>query len=209
MGSTTTYEGRGAGALGAEVARVDAHTVGDAVSIMLRDSDNQVAETLFRLVALGKGRPATWSGGAAAAMEVLTEHGIRTTGLVLLDGSGLSRSDRLTTSTLAQLLVLVQSEEVPALDSFIGWLPVGGRTGTLAASNGRYTTKPSRCALGLVHAKTGTLTGAVALSGVAVGSDGSTRVFSIIVNHPPTDRYSVLTVRQAMDGLAATVTGCW
>ncbi len=208
-GVSTTYEGRGAGALGPELARVDAHTVGAAVSLMLRDSDNQVAETLFRLVALEKGLPPTWSGGAAAALEVLTEHGIRTADLVLRDGSGLSRSDRLTTTTVAQLLAVVQSGEVPALDSFIGWLPVAGRTGTLAASNGRYTTKPSRCALGLVHAKTGTLTGAVALSGIAVGSDGSTRVFSIIVNHLPTDRYSVLTVRQAMDGLAATVTGCW
>ena len=60
-----------------------------------------------------------------------------------------------------------------------------------------------------MHAKTGTLTGAVALSGTAVGWDGQARVFSIIVNHPPTDRYSVLTVRRAMDGLAATITGCW
>jgi D-alanyl-D-alanine carboxypeptidase/D-alanyl-D-alanine-endopeptidase (penicillin-binding protein 4) len=86
---------------------------------------------------------------------------------------------------------------------------VAGRTGTLAAEYGRFTLRPSRCAVGLVHAKTGTLTGAIALSGTAVGWDGRSRAFSVIVNHPPTDRYSVLQVRQAIDGLAATVSGCW
>jgi D-alanyl-D-alanine carboxypeptidase/D-alanyl-D-alanine-endopeptidase (penicillin-binding protein 4) len=206
-GVAATYAGRG-GSTGTTLATAS-HTVAQAVSVMLRVSDNQVAETLFRHVALAAGEPATWSGGSAAALQVLKAHGISTSGLRLYDGSGLSRSDRLTPRALVQILELVRSGDVPALDGVIGWLPVAGRTGTLAAANGRYTTSPSRCAVGLVHAKTGTLTGALALSGVAIGYDGSSRAFSIIVNNPPTSRYSVLTVRRAMDGLAATVTGCW
>ncbi len=208
-GVAVTYEGRGAGSLGATVASIDGHDVGDAVSVMLRDSDNQVAETLFRHVALAHGQPATWAGGSAAARAVLVENGIPTTSLVLLDGSGLSRSDRLTATSMARLMALVQSGEDASLDGFVGWLPVAGRTGTLAAGNSRFTTSPSKCAAGKVYAKTGTLTGAIALSGTARGWDGSSRAFSIIVNRPPTSRYSVLTIRQAIDGLAATITGCW
>lgn len=207
-GLSATYAGRGGRGARTDLATTS-HTVGQAVSVMLRDSDNQIAETLFRQVAIGRGQPPTWAGGSAAALAVLTENGVPTSGLRLYDGSGLSRSDRLTPRALSQILALAQSGTDPALAGLVPWLPVAGRTGTLAAANGRFTTKPSRCAVGLVHAKTGTLTGAVALSGVAVGYDGQERVFSIIVNHPPTSRYSVLTVRRAIDGLAATVTGCW
>ncbi len=208
-GIAASYQGRGAGPLGDEVARLGGHSVAAAVSTMLTVSDNQVAETLFRHVALAHGMPATWAGGSAAAAEVLGSYGIRTVGVTLRDGSGLSRADRLSATAVTDLLAVVRSGATPSLERFVDWLPVAGRSGTLAASNGRYTTSPSRCAVGLVHAKTGTLTGALALSGVAVGRDGNSRVFSIIVNHPPTSRYSVLTVRQAMDGLAATLTGCW
>ncbi len=208
-GLAVTLKGRGGGALGAEVARIDGHTVAAAVSVMLRDSDNQIAETLFRQVALATGHKATWAGGQAGALEVLQDAGISTKRLRLLDGSGLSRSDRLTARTASQILARVQSGSYPELTGFLGWLPVAGRTGTLASYTSRYITRPSSCAAGLVHAKTGTLTGALGLSGVAVGRDGRTRVFSIIVNHLPTRRYSVLTIRRAMDGLAATVTGCW
>jgi serine-type D-Ala-D-Ala carboxypeptidase/endopeptidase (penicillin-binding protein 4) len=208
-GLAVTVKGRGGGALGNEVARIDGHTVAAAVSVMLTYSDNQVAETLFRHVAVATGHKATWAGGQAAALEVLQDAGISTKRLRLLDGSGLSRADRLTARTASQILERVQSGAHPELTGFLGWLPVAGRTGTLAPYTSRYVTRPSSCAAGLVHAKTGTLTGALGLSGVAVGRDGRTRVFSIIVNHLPTRRYSVLSIRRAMDGLAATVTGCW
>jgi D-alanyl-D-alanine carboxypeptidase/D-alanyl-D-alanine-endopeptidase (penicillin-binding protein 4) len=58
---------------------------------------------------------------------------------------------------------------------------------------------------GRLVAKTGTQRDVVALSGVTTGTDGRRQVFSFIVNGPA----SSLTVRRAVDGLAATVTGCW
>ncbi len=208
-GLHVTVKGRGGGAHGQRLASIDGHTVAQAVSVMLRVSDNQVAEILFRQTALAQGRPPTWAGGAAAARQTLADFGISTKGLVLKDGSGLSRADRLTTRAISQLLTLVRSGDDPRLQGVEGWLPVAGRTGTLGPYTSRYVTRPSSCAAGRVHAKTGTLTGALALSGVAVGVDGRRRVFSIIVNHPPYSSFSQLTIRRAMDGLAATVTGCW
>ena len=57
-----------------------------------------------------------------------------------------------------------------------------------------------------MRAKTGTLTGAIALSGVTQGKDGRWKVFSFVENNS-TAQNSEIT--DAMDGLAATVNGCW
>lgn len=85
---------------------------------------------------------------------------------------------------------------------------MGGRTGTLSASAARYTTWPSRCAAGQVFAKTGSLYDTIGLSGYVRGADGVLKAFSALVNDRP-QRYSQLATRQAVDGLIATVNGCW
>jgi serine-type D-Ala-D-Ala carboxypeptidase/endopeptidase (penicillin-binding protein 4) len=57
-----------------------------------------------------------------------------------------------------------------------------------------------------VTAKTGTLTGAIALSGLTRGADGNWKIFSFVENGStaaPSD------TKDALDGLAATVNGCW
>ncbi|MCZ9343140.1 D-alanyl-D-alanine carboxypeptidase, partial [Streptomyces sp. TRM76130] len=64
----------------------------------------------------------------------------------------------------------------------------------------------SQCAVGKVRAKTGTLTGAIALSGVTRTEDGEWRIFSFIENNSTADPADI---KDAMDGLAATVNGCW
>ena len=80
------------------------NTVGDAVDVMLRVSENNVAEVLFRQVALARGYPATWSGSSAAAGEALRELGLSTWRLKLVDGSGLSGRNRLTAASLTEVL---------------------------------------------------------------------------------------------------------
>jgi len=59
-----------------------------------------------------------------------------------------------------------------------------------------------------VFAKTGTLFDTIGLSGYTRGADGELKVFSALVNDRP-QRYSPLSTRQAVDGLVATVNGCW
>ncbi|MEI6624382.1 MAG: D-alanyl-D-alanine carboxypeptidase, partial [Actinomycetes bacterium] len=89
-----------------------------------------------------------------------------------------------------------------------GGLPLAGVSGTLAASNGRFTTKPTVCALGKISAKTGTLFDTIGLSGLTVGTDGRLKAFSILVNSRP-QSYSPLATRKQVDRLAATVNGCY
>lgn len=82
---------------------------------------------------------------------------------------------------------------------------MSGISGTLSASSGRYVTKPSSCARGRVHAKTGTLDDAVALAGWTTGADGRTKAFAFITN----GERATLTAKRNLDKLAATVTNCW
>ena len=66
-----------------------------------------------------------------------------------------------------------------------------------------------RCAASRLRAKTGFINGVVALSGVASAADGRRRVFSILVNGVGLSGSAVTATQQAVDRLAATVTGCY
>ncbi len=199
-------------ATGTEVADHDSLPLTDQVKYMLQVSENNVAEMLYRLVAVARHRPATWAGSRQAALESLAELGVPISRLGLFDGSGVSRADRLTARSLTALLRVIAD---PNRDSKLysihhgGGMPLAGRTGTLASSLGRFSTRPSSCARGLIRAKTGTLYDTVALSGLTVGADGRLKAFSIMVNDRPYRRYSPLQTRRSVDAVAATVTGCW
>lgn len=185
------------------------HTVAGAVRLMLLDSENNIAETLYRQVAVKRGLPADWAGSRQAAEDSLRELGIDPTGLGLYDGSGVSRKDRLTASSLTQLIALTTTGDPARFAEMYAErsMPVSGQTGTLKAGYGRYVTKASKCAAGKVRAKTGTLFDTIALSGVTSSVDGAQRAFSIMVNKRPS-KFSKLSTRQAVDALVATITGC-
>jgi D-alanyl-D-alanine carboxypeptidase/D-alanyl-D-alanine-endopeptidase (penicillin-binding protein 4) len=175
------------------------------VRVMLQESDNDIAEGLHRLVALQTGYPATWAGAQEAQRALLASLGITLTTPVY-DGSGLSRRNRLTPRTLVAALSSALDPAHPNLAGLpSGSFAVAGVSGTLGPDYLRYVTRPTRCARGLVEAKTGSLSGVISLSGYARGADGQVKVFSFLLNRVP----STLKTRRAVDRLAATVTGCW
>lgn len=179
------------------------HSVAVVVRHTLTWSDNTAAEVLARLVARHDGRAGTFADGAASVVSALRARGIDLTGLRLYDGSGLSRADRLTTRTLTSLLTV--AARTPRMSALRAGLPVAGRTGTLGPEFGRYVTAPTKCAAGKVEAKTGTLTGAIALAGYAHAADGTLRAFAFVVSGQP----STLETRTAVDKLVATLQGCY
>lgn len=178
------------------------NTLRDAVDVMLRVSENNVAEVLFRQVALARGYPATWSGSSAAAQEALRELGLATWRLKLVDGSGLSGRNRLTAESLTHVLDIALGD--PRLHALIDGLPVAGRSGTLI---NRFAAPPASCARGEVAAKTGSLTGVSTLAGVTKGPDGQWRSFAIMVNRRPS-AYPTSSTSLAIDTVAAIVEGC-
>ena len=139
----------------------------------------------------------------------LTRLGLPVDGLTLADGSGLSRDDRLTATFLADLLryARVQHPTLYAPMFADGALPLAGVTGTLGPQDSRFVTPHATCAAGKARAKTGTLVDTIALSGIAQATVGE-RIFSFLVNHRP-QSVPELRTRQAIDGLVATIVGCW
>jgi D-alanyl-D-alanine carboxypeptidase/D-alanyl-D-alanine-endopeptidase (penicillin-binding protein 4) len=191
-------------------AAVVASTLGDPVATqvtaMLRSSDNDYAEALHRLVALQTGFAPTWEGARDAARAALLTLGVDLGTSVLQDGSGLSRADRLSPSAVVAVLATVFDGAHPSLAQLQhDALPIAGVSGTLGPTYRRYVTRPTRCAAGLVEAKTGSLRGVITLSGFARGADGRVKLFSFLLNRVP----STLQTRRAVDRLATTVTGCW
>ena len=195
---------------GAVIAESQGHTVDQAVRVMLRISENNVAEVLYRQVARAAGFEASWTGAQQAAEQVLRNLGVDPTGMSLLDGSGLSRKDRVSPRFLVDVLRVARTVNPAPFTTMFepDAMPIAGVSGTLDDRFGRFVTRQSRCARGDVRAKTGTLFDTIALSGVANTDVGPERVFSILVNDRP-QRYSPLSTRQAVDGLTATITGCW
>ncbi len=190
------------------MAQHDSAALSAIVEHMLKVSDNDIAETLLRMTALAAGRPATFEDGTAVVREVLTQYGISLTNYEIHDGSGLSRSNRIPAQTIADILDLADDPaNAPTLKYIVEGLPVSGEAGsTLGPEWGRFDTADSKCAVGKVSAKTGTLTGAIALSGLTKAEDGRWKVFSFIENNSTATPDAT---KDALDGLAATVNGCW
>lgn len=191
------------------VARHQSPQLSDIVKKMLKVSDNNIAETLLRMTALASGQEPTFEGGATAVRQVLSEgYHVPLDNFELYDGSGLSRADRIPALTLARILELAtESQYGDTLRAVREGLPVAGEAGSSLGPEWRRFDDPnSECAVGQVRAKTGTLTGAIALSGLTKGEDGEWRVFSFVENDSTAKGDDI---KDALDGLAATVNGCW
>jgi serine-type D-Ala-D-Ala carboxypeptidase/endopeptidase (penicillin-binding protein 4) len=209
LGVSATYAGESAATPdAATLASIPGHSVAQAVSRALLISDNDTAEMLFRHIAVARGLPGTWAGARRGLADTLRELKVPLKGVRIIDGSGLSLQGRLTAGALTSALARALSPDHPELAGLRGWLPVAGRTGTLRAGYKRFTSAPSKCAAGLIQAKTGTVADAISLAGYATGADGQTKVFVSIVNSRPT-RYSRVTTRKAVDRATSSITGCW
>jgi serine-type D-Ala-D-Ala carboxypeptidase/endopeptidase (penicillin-binding protein 4) len=126
--------------------------------------------------------------------------------LLLADGSGLSRNDRVTPALLTDALMLAVKPDHPELRVLFPGLPVGGYSGTL---RDRYR-KPAggAAAAGQVRAKTGTLSGLSAIAGVVVDADGRTLVFAVIADAVPNAGGNPSPSQEALDRLAAGLASC-
>jgi len=157
-------------------------------------SQNLHAELALR--AVGRARRGIGSFEAARDEEkaFLAEAGIEPGAYSLLDGSGLSRLNLVTPAAVVKLLRYMYDS--PARDNWISLLPVGGLDGTLATRFG------DGAAAGHIHAKTGSLSHASALSGYAEKPGGQWVVFSILVNNY---NGSAAEVRGIMDGVCSLI----
>ncbi|MCB9850821.1 MAG: D-alanyl-D-alanine carboxypeptidase/D-alanyl-D-alanine-endopeptidase [Phycisphaerales bacterium] len=142
---------------GVAIAEWRSMPLSQACRDLMKVSDNDDAQALLRHLAYELHGSSSDSTGEDVVQAWLEDHGVDMTGSVFLEGAGLSHSNRV---SALQGIGLTRT----VLNSPEGWyvtsaLPIGGVDGTLSS---RFASGPAD---GLVHAKTGTLTGVVTLNG--------------------------------------------
>nr|WP_242028528.1 D-alanyl-D-alanine carboxypeptidase/D-alanyl-D-alanine-endopeptidase [Pseudanabaena sp. FACHB-2040] len=130
-----------------------------------RESNNNSADALLRHI-----------GGQHAVQQALVPLGVNPDSYWQVDGSGLSRQNRVQPAALVTLLKAMYTHENAPL--FYYSMPLSGVNGTL---RNRFRATPL---VGQVRAKTGTLQGVRALSGYVSNADYGMVAFSIVINQP-------------------------
>jgi D-alanyl-D-alanine carboxypeptidase/D-alanyl-D-alanine-endopeptidase (penicillin-binding protein 4) len=162
---------------------------------MNKRSDNFIAEQVLKVLgAEVHGEPGTWDNGLKVTGGQLAKLGIKPGSYVMKNGSGLYDATRFTPQQIVQVLREAHLNFRSGAD-FVSSLALAGVDGTLAhrligGGAERY-----------VRAKTGTLSGVVALSGYA----GTSRrrgplAFSILINELPQGK--TLEARAVADEMA-------
>jgi D-alanyl-D-alanine carboxypeptidase/D-alanyl-D-alanine-endopeptidase (penicillin-binding protein 4) len=136
-------------------------------------SDNYYAETLLKDLGASFGDAGTTAAGAQVVQDEMAEldPAIKPT---VVDGSGLSRSDRTNVRQIVTLLAAMTGSDDSS--AYLGSLAVAGRSGTLQYRM-RSTSARDRC-----RGKTGTLSNVSNLSGVCTTPDGEQVAFAILMN---------------------------
>ena len=169
-----------AAAHAATLATVSSPPLSAIVGWMLRESNNVIAENLARQVALREGRPASFSGAAAAVTATVRRLGVPG-GIHLVDGSGLSPQDGIAPAVLARLVSLASAGTQSGLRAAITGMPVAGFSGTLAPGGSVFTGFSAR-SRGLVRAKTGNLSSVATLAGLVYDASGRVLAFAFMTD---------------------------
>ncbi|MFC0227547.1 serine-type D-Ala-D-Ala carboxypeptidase [Serratia aquatilis] len=161
------------GTAGTVIAQTESAPLHELLKIMLKKSDNMIADTVFRTIGHERfGVPGTWRAGADAVRQVLRQKaGVDLGNSIVVDGSGLSRHNLLTPATMMQALQYIAQHDDEL--NFISMLPLSGYDGTLRYRGGLHEAGVD----GKVSAKTGALQGVYNLAGFITTASGQRYAF--------------------------------
>ena len=181
-----------------QIAEVTSPPLRELIEFSLLWSDNVLSDRLARNAAAELGYPRDSFGINLAFQETLDLLGVNSTGLNAIDGSGLSRNNRVSARTIVELLSKIRTE--PKFQAIYDGLPVSGETGTLRK---RYHDFGS-AAKGLVKAKTGWINTSVTLAGYVEAGE-SEYVFAVIASDVNPTENSRDRARKIIDKMLATI----
>ncbi len=152
------------------------HDISTALSAVLKNSNNLVAETIFKLAGAKYSKE---QGTGENSLEMLNAYlkniNIKSEDIKIVDGSGVSKNNLMTADFMTDFLVYrAKSED---FDDFKNYLPAPGE-GTL--KNRMLYFKDN------LYAKTGTLSDASAIAGYITSRKGKTYAFDIMINDAKT-----------------------
>lgn len=157
-----------------ELHRFEGRALSEIVQLFIKYSNNFVAEALVKAMgASATGGIGSWESGLKAVRGALTRIGIDLSKVRMIDGSGLSRDNRVSARVLVEAL-RTGSRSFRFGPEFVAALPISALDGTLE--------KRTAALPGEARAKTGLLNSVTTLSGFALMPDGGRAVFSILVN---------------------------
>ena len=140
-------------------------TLGEQIRLINKWSNNVMTRQLFLTLGADRfGAPATLQKGREAVLDILDEQGIDVSGIIIDNGSGLSRNARISARQMAQLLTIAFRD--PHMPEFMSSLALSGVDGTLAT---RFRNEDLA---GRSHLKTGTLNRVTALAGYMLNRKG-------------------------------------
>jgi D-alanyl-D-alanine carboxypeptidase/D-alanyl-D-alanine-endopeptidase (penicillin-binding protein 4) len=147
------------------------------LSTLVRDinkfSNNVMTQQLFLTMGAAGGGPGSLALGGAAVRNLLTARGIQVPELVLENGCGLSRIERISAGSLAA--VLVDAWKSQWMAELMSSLPISGVDGTMQRRD---------VPAGAAHMKTGLLEDTRAVAGYVLAASGKRYVVVAIINHP-------------------------
>lgn len=174
-----------------KLASIPSPPLWQLLSVMLKPSQNLYAEMLFKGLSATDSRPASYEVSEDVERRFLTEDvGIADGDFRFADGSGLSPDDLVAPRAVVQLLQWMNEPGRRAAWSMMLARP--GEEGTLRRRLLPFTDR--------LRAKTGSINGVNALSGILAGPDGTYRYFSIIINHHTADTSDALHAIDAIVG---------
>ncbi len=165
------------GVVSADARRIAVHE-SEPLAQVIRDinkySNNVMArQLLLTICAETYGRPGTPARGAEAVKSGLAARGLDLTELIIENGAGLSRTERVSAHNLASLLHHAFAS--PWMPEFMSSLPIVGIDGTMKKRNG---------ATGSAHIKTGQLNDVRAIAGYVLAASGTRYIVVALINHP-------------------------
>ena len=139
-------------------------------------SNNLMARQLLLTIAAEKmGAPATEANGAEVLSHWLSTAGLNFNEMVIDNGSGLSRIERISARHMGELLVSAYYS--PVMPELMASLPILAVDGTMQK---RMLESPLQ---GRAHLKTGTINGVYTLAGYVLGKNGQRYVVVFMANH--------------------------
>ena len=149
-------------------------TLGEQIRLINKWSNNVMTKQLLLTLGAKKhSAPATWNKGTSAVIDVLNENSINTDGISLENGSGLSRTAKITARQMGSLLETAFRD--PLMPEFMASMSLPGVDGTLV---NRFRKDDLR---GRSHLKTGTLDFVTSIAGYMLNRQGKRLV--VVIQH--------------------------
>lgn len=149
--------------------------LGNVIRDINKFSNNVMARQLYLTLGARDGGKATLAASEQAVHAWLQSKGLNFPELVLENGAGLSRRERISARHLADLLQMAANSPVGA--EFIASLPILGVDGSV---KNRLKDSP---AASHAHLKTGTLEGVKAIAGYVRSQSGKEWIVVFLINH--------------------------